>query len=143
MGKNLNGMVDSAFEFLKTRVGNQPRDGITIRVGWDAIDILRAEDLERSIETFGLSSICYVILGANQEGDVILGHYVPNVSRETALQLAKSLVEQQNPTRTNRKLDINSFNFKFITASEASGELGSGSRNIKYDWESGSIVYSR
>ena len=98
---------------LQAKVGNQPRDDISIKVRWSAMDILRAEYPQRRIKTFGVA-ICYAVLGTNTDGDVILGHYAPSVERETALQLVRYLINQQNLVNKDRQLNYDSFTFSFI-----------------------------
>jgi len=126
-------------ETLQARVCNQRRDNISIKVGWSAMDILRAEAPQRRIETYGVG-ICYVIFGTNQNGDVILGHYAPSVSRETALELARHLINQQNLVNEKRQLNYDNFTFGFIQGPSKFGEMPIGYYDVYYDRDEGLVA---
>ena len=100
------------------------------------MDILRIEAPQRRIETFGVA-ICYAIVGINSEGDIILGHYVPSVSQETALQLAKHLINGQNSISGKRQLNYSNFEFNFIP-----GPVH-GFCDVSYDRGEGLVVTTR
>lgn len=91
-----------------------------LEVSSEAWGLLRKEASQTSIGTRAVFS-CYVLIGKNNYGDILLGHFPPHRTYQEALTLAQNFLEKENEPYS-RKIELPEFKFEMIPGPVAGRE---------------------